>query len=346
MNSVDRIKFATTVPDLVFCATGKSGLGHLRRITNVVLALQQIRSDLSVGLMSNADISGLSQVERTGFGYVGIISRDQMATHLQGFSSGPVVVDTAVLPGLDALDIPLCLILRETVAERVSDFKLPNGREWDLVCVPNPPDQWMPDRTEIGAKRVAAVGWIFRQTAPVAYEVQPDSASTKRRILVASGGGGNPESAVWFKIEIDALLKLVRTQCPFPIHIAQAVGPRMPADGTLLIADEWINAGSRLNEFFTQFDLVISTSGYNSVLELAALDVPVLLVPIARSLDDQTARSKKWADAMGMTHVEGNAGMSAQWIAHTLELRARRQPVRLDAGGSARCANLILELMQ
>jgi predicted glycosyltransferase len=346
VNSAAHSRFATVVPDVVFCATGKSGLGHLRRVTNVVAALRQMRPDLFVGLISNAEINGLSQEEQVGFSYIGQTAREQMATHLKELSSGPVIVDTAVLPGLETLDVPLCLILRETVEERLGDFRLPNGREWDLVCVPNPADHWLPDGTKIGAKRIEAVGWIFRQTTAAFNAAQSDPAFGTRCILVASGGGGNRNSAAKLKSEIEVLLQLVRQQCPFAIHVAQVVGPRLTDDGALLKVDEWINAGSRLNDLFSQFDLVISTAGYNSVLELAGLQVPVLLVPITRSLDDQTARSRRWADVMGMAHVEGKARESAQWIAQTLERRTRRPPVKLDTDGSARCASLILELMQ
>jgi predicted glycosyltransferase len=167
-----------------------------------------------------------------------------------------------------------------------------------------------------------------------------------RRILVSSGGGGNYESAQKLRSEIDTLLQLVRKFCAFPIHVTQVSGPRLPKEGALQQVDEMFDPGSQLNELFSRFDLVISTAGYNSVLELAELDVPVLLVPIMRSLDDQVGRSKKWATELGMMHIEGTPVRSARWIAQTLENYTRRASVRLDSDGAMRCANLILELMQ
>ena len=332
--------------DLVFCATGKSGLGHLRRITNVAAELRRLRPDLNMRLISNAPVAGLSLLERNGFTAFEISPRSDMAELVASHSHAPVVVDTAILPGLEAIEAPLCLILRETVTERVSDFRLPNGRKWDLVCVPNPVDHWMPDVSAIGATRVEATGWIFRQLPRLVKTPPAASAGGQVRILVSSGGGGNADTAAWFKAEVDAILGAARQKSSRTLQVTQVAGPRMAAGALLTGADDILDAGSHLNEYFDQYDLVISTAGYNSVLELAILDVPVLLVPIDRSLDDQSLRSTKWAKSMGKSHHAGKIADTADWIAQMLSRPTRRAPVMLDGHGAMRCAQLIQELLQ
>jgi predicted glycosyltransferase len=343
--SASRLAHVLPAPELVFCATGKSGLGHLRRITNIASAMRRRRPDLRIALVSNAEASGLSFEERSGFCGLTVAPRVEISKAAAGLTMGPIVVDTAILPGLERANGPLCLILRETVPARLHDFRLPGDRAWDLVCIPNPGDHWLPSKDDIGAKRIEAVGWIFRSAPNAASDRPRGTSGAKRRVLVASGGGGTDETADWFKSEIDQVLSSARILCPALIDIVQAVGPRLPENAILDEADECIQAGSDLNQLFSQFDLVISTAGYNSVLELAGLDVPVLLVPIARGLDDQSARCTDWAPKLGNTHVDGNYIQSAHWVSDTLESRTRRAPVPLDPSGHIRCADLILGLV-
>ncbi len=331
-------------PDLIFCATGKSGLGHLRRITNIVTALRQLSAGLVIHLISNAKIKGLSEDEATAFTGMHACDRTGMASAAARLGKAPVVVDTAVLPGLENVDAPLCLILRETVSDRLSQFRLQDGRQWDLVCVPNPKDHWLPKAEAIGAKKIAATGWVFRATSQ-GVSSRPRLVSGERTVLVASGGGGNAETAAWFKEQIDAVLRRARVLSALPIRITQAVGPRLNDNSLLSEADAHVQFGSSLNERFSQFDAVISTVGYNSVLELAQTDVPTLLVPIQRSLDDQNARAQGWALRIGHAHKETDIDASARWLADTLRLGMRREPCNLGENGALRCAQLIQELL-
>lgn len=331
-------------PDLIFCATGKSGLGHLRRITNTVTALHRLRGDLKMHLVSNAEVSGLAPDEANAFSATHQVDRREMAHAATRLGPSPVIVDTAILPGLEETQAPLCLILRETVAEKIPDFNLPNGRKWDLVCIPNPADHWMPAASAINAKRIAATDWIFR---PLPSHPAPKLRMVRGQasLLVASGGGGSTETAAWFKREVDALLNRVRQQCMAPFRVVQAVGPRLDADALLSNADQYLDVGPRLNEEFARHDVVISTVGYNSVLELAQTDVPVLLMPITRSLDDQAARARGWAPVLGHAHDDTNADTSALWLAQQIATLRRRMPYVLDERGAERCARLILETL-
>lgn len=331
-------------PDLVFCATGKSGLGHLRRITNVVTALHRLQNGLNIHLISNAEVKGLSTDEAAAFNEIHGIDRKDMAEAAGKLGGGLVVVDTAVLPSLGEVKAPLCLILRETIADKLSEFQLQENRKWNLVCVPNLREHWMPTADAVGAKRIEATGWIFR-SAPTVTCFRPRVVTKQRRVLVASGGGGNAKTAAWFKQEIDNLLKRTRALATSPIWVTQAIGPRFPEQVILSEANEHTNMGSQLNEKFAQYDVVISTVGYNSVLELAQTDVPVLLVPILRSLDDQAARANGWAIRMGHAYDEADMESSARWLAGTLAEGKRRETCDLGANGAEKCASLILDLL-
>jgi predicted glycosyltransferase len=293
--------------------------------------------------MTNAPVAGLTPEELDLFDRIDIHERADMAHFLRQAVDLPVIVDTAVIPGIEKHAGPLCLLLRETVPWRVKEFNLANGRAWDFICVPNPVYHWMPQSGSIRAKTIKATGWIVRSNpqSPSLF-----AARKQPRLLVASGGGGNAETAQWFRSTVDQVIAAAKVKCNVEFHVAQAVGPRQDQHSHLATADEFINAGARLNELFDTYDAVISTAGYNSVLELAELDVPVLLVPISRSLDDQGLRARQWATRMGHAHEDAEPEVSATWLAETLASRKRRTAVSLDPKGAENCARLIAGVMK
>jgi predicted glycosyltransferase len=331
--------------DLQFLATGKSGLGHIRRITNIAGAMHGLAPHLSLGLTVNAPLAGLSTEEAGWFSSVSHSERRHMAADLHLTGSGPVAVDTAIIPGLADVDAPLCLVLRETAADKLEAFNLVGGRPWDLVCIPNPTIHWMPVAGAIHALRIEATGWIFRQATLAQRAVRTLDAG-KRRVIISSGGGGTAETAQQFCQDISAIISCTRALSAFDIEFIQVAAPRMSSEAIVPGIDSLLNAGSRLNEIYADFDAVISTAGYNSVLELAHVDVPVLLVPIVRSLDDQVARSKAWEEDMGCMLVAGEPARSAAWLHDILLRRTRRAPVAIDPLGGERCARLILQLVR
>lgn len=330
--------------DVAFAATGKSGLGHLRRITNIATSLHKINPYKSLGLFTNAAVSGISPDEVSIYKDCVATEKSAIASRIDRSGARLTVVDTAILPGLESISSRLCLILRETMQHRLADFRMP-GRPWDLVIVPNPESHWMPSASDINATRVEAVGWIYRETTSKG-SVKPTQKRSVRRILLASGGGGNQETAHFLTRETDAILHQLRQRTSFPVEITQALGPRLPDEARSAFADRTIDPGSSLNEIFADYDLVVSTAGYNSVLELATLDVPVVLLPITRTMDDQIARARGWAPYIGFAHEEGEAQSTAYWMLEQLTHRRRRTAVSLDPLGAARAASLIMQLAE
>ncbi len=136
-----------------FCATSKSGLGHLRRCSNIAHGLRKIAPDAELGLVTNAGTEGLDKSDLVLFRDIVLTGRSDMAARLAGSGAGPVIVDTAIVPGIELLDRPLVLILREMPDHKVGQFRLPGGRKWDLVIVPNPADHWLPDADRLSAGR-------------------------------------------------------------------------------------------------------------------------------------------------------------------------------------------------
>lgn len=323
-----------------FCATGKSGLGHLRRLATIARGLGKLDPDSRPSLVTNAAVSGVERQDHEAFAEIALVERSAMAGFLAERQPSAVVVDTAVIEGLERLQCPLALVLRETPADRLSRFQFADGRRWDLLLVPNPVEHWLPDSSVDLARRTEAVGWIYRPT-PAVRRPERDQAS----VLVATGGGGTEATSAALRHSIDAIVKAARDRAAKPFVVRQAVGPRLPASGLLEEADERFDPGGNLNRHFAKADIVLSTAGYNSVLELATLDVPTLLMPITRNIDDQVERARRWGALLGAA-FSGDVDAAVGWLAANADRRPRRAPVDLGPSGEDRAAQLIRDLVR
>jgi predicted glycosyltransferase len=330
---------------IAFCATGKTGLGHLRRIANIARAVREREAARPIDLLTNAAVEVLPPEERALFRSIEVMPRQEMPRRLLAADSGTVVVDTVVLPGLHVIAGPLCLVLRETVRERLAAFRLEDGRAWDLIVLPQPPGEWRPDPDLVAARRVEAVGYIYRKPR-AQHDPRDGGEATSRppRVLIASGGGGSEGTAHAFRIEVGQLVEALREERRAPLEVVQALGPRVPDQAAVPGADAIWRPGADLHEGFAGADLVISAVGYNSVLELACTDVPVLLVPIARTYDNQEKRGRLWEERLGLCHRPEEPERSVRWMSATLAERQRRPPMDLGPSGAMRCAALLAEL--
>ncbi|ETX09222.1 glycosyltransferase [Candidatus Entotheonella palauensis] len=330
-----------THPLVWFCATGKTGLGHLRRCATIAKALRRLAPGCCIGLATNATVAGLEPADIAAFTQIEIVDRQSMADRIAGRSNGPIVVDTAVLPGLATTNRPLVLILRQTPEDRLERFRLQDGRPWDLVMVPNPRADWWPELDPDFAHRVEPVGWIYR-----GVPVSTRPLWLTPLVIVASGGGATAPIAATWKAEVDPIIAHARALTDTPFYVAQALGPRAAPEAHLLHADDRFDPGGDLHLYFAQADTVISTAGYNSVLELATTDVPALLVAIPRSLDNQMARACLWGTRLGKWHVPGETLSSGAWLAAQIDAAKRRAPWDLGPSGETAAAQLILGLAQ
>lgn len=324
--------------EICFFATSKSGLGHLRRTATIARSLRQAAPERILRLISNARPEGLEPEDMAAFDTVHVAERSAMAGALPMGGKRILVLDTVTVPGIEALNSPMVLILRETPVGEMHRFCLAQGRPWDQVIVANPREHWMPDVSALAACDVLPVGWIYRPTG-----ARTASGAGIPRVLVATGGGGTVDTARVLYAGIDDLLGRTRREGG-RFHVVQAIGPRAQGFGRLRQADEAVDPGGRLNAFFRDADVVLSTSGYNSVLELATTDTPTLLFPIPRSIDDQAARARIWAHRLGAWHDAAAPGLAADWLLQQIADPRRRAPVDLGESGERAAAAAILRL--
>ena len=324
--------------DICFLATSKSGLGHLRRATTIARSLKARVAGRRLHLISNAWPEGIPEVELRSFDSIQVLERADMALGAARTGAGALVLDTITVAGVEDLGLPLALVLRETPDDQLHRFQLAAARPWDLVIIANPRSHWMPQSRAMQAKVITPVGWIYRPTGP-----RQGSITATATLLVATGGGGTAQTAATLYAAIDAVLSVVRPQAP-PFKVVQAIGPRAMGFGRLVYADHIIDPGAALNDVFRDADLVVSTAGYNSVLELATTDTPTLLVPIPRSIDDQSARARLWGPLLGAWHDENAASVTADWLCRHIANPTRRAPVDLGPSGEDLAAEAILRL--
>ena len=328
---------------VAFCVSARTGLGHLRRVTNVAGRLRETAPGIQLCLVANAPFDGISESERALFSQSVVDRRADMARRLATMSLDAVVVDTAVVPDIELLPQRLALILRETIDARLASFRLPAGRNWDSVVVAEPEGGWTVDAGVIGADNVRNVGWISRR--PAGDRALLASLHEQRVLLVAGGGGGETDGG-GLRCEIDCILAEVRRLCAVPIRIVQVLGPRAPVHARLAHADAVLDVGPHLNEAFAEADAVVSTSGYNSILELAATSTPALLLSIPRTYDNQTARARHWAPKLGLAHERTEITRSAKWLARMLQNGSRRSRPDLGADGASAAAASICALVR
>ena len=322
---------------ILFLAAARSGLGHVRRLTNIARHLAGQGIDLELGL--NAEPAGLEAGERAFFSTVHRCERASMAELAKARSADLVVADTLELPKLAGFAGKRALVLRETPLERQPRFRLADGEIWDLTIVPNPEDHWFPDSELIGSHATESVGWIYRQ----ARSLPP--LGRWPVLLVATGGGGDDEAAATLHRTIWPWLSgLLRTDGP-PIDMVQAMSPRSDPSRRLPEPVRQIDPGPRLQDLFAAAQLVVSTAGYNSVLELACCTTPAVVYPIGRSFDDQAARAALWGPRLGCHFDPTDTAALTRWCLETLCRRGRRPVVDLGPSGAPRAAELLASLV-
>ena len=80
----------------------KTGLGRLRRVTNIAAALAARAPHRPLALLTNAALGGLDDDEARLYRAIASEPRDEMARSLRTRGCALAVVDTAVLPDLHA----------------------------------------------------------------------------------------------------------------------------------------------------------------------------------------------------------------------------------------------------
>lgn len=327
----------STQSHIAFLGTSRSGLGHLRRIANIAWHMARAVPDLRLTLISNDQPAGLSPCDLAPFSQIMVCDRSDMSSLLAKSAVSLAVCDTLKLPGIAAYGGQAALVLRETPQANLEGFRREDRRPWDCVIVPNAAAHWMPAVDAGFARRIEAAGWILRPTG------MREPTERSAGIVLASGGGGTPETRAMLYPMLERVIARAKGLCAKGFHLRQALGPR--AGGEVLCSvDEVFDPAGTLNAVFRAADLVISTAGYHSVLELASTDTPALLVPIPRSLDDQTARVRLWGPQIGYGLLPNSEDHAATWLADQINRPRRRAPVDLGPDGGRRAAEILLDM--
>jgi hypothetical protein len=327
--------------DVAFCATSRSGIGHLRRIASIARAIRQEAPQTELALITNATIAGLPEDDLALFCRRFVTDRAEMATLALRLSTKVFIADTMLPPGAMGGRCKCGLILREMPADRIERLQPEDGRPWDLVIVPNPSSHWMPSLPAAFTRSILTTGWIYRLP-----NVAKKNTGRMPQLLLATGGGGTHETALALAQTIGALVDSVRAAATTEFEVVQALGPRAGIEARIAQADRTIDPGGDLNQFFADADAVVSTSGYNSVLELAITSTPAVLVCIPRTLDDQTARARIWGPKIGRFFDGNNVEEVAAWLSGVLASLGRRSPVDIGPSGAPAAARAILELLR
>ena len=188
-------------------------------------------------------------------------------------------------------------------------------------------------------RSVEYVGWIFRRHQQN-YDAQSYNSLRPSILISCAGGGKGTASSVL--PQINECISQFRQCYKLNFLVRQVIGPRSN-NQVISTVDECIKACPTLHLQFSSADLVITTAGYNSTLELANTSVPVLFTPVKRTFDDQFARARRWAPSMGKLFLPQHKDSLQQWIRTILLNRYKRSPVELGPSGAGRCAQLIVD---
>jgi len=344
----------------IFCVTAKSGLGHLVRVSHIARKMREISKLGQLHLLTNAAPPDAVFHNRMGkynpFDRVVVTEKQHFATAITESRSNIAVVDTAVVPHIDQLAVPIVLIMREAPDDVLPHFSPGAKQGWDLVIVPNPKSHWSPDHRLLPAQFVQHVGWVYddsvstcdkhsaaHEELPLALEFNSRESLKTRRVLLCAGGGGNPDWQIWHG-HIRTLLGNLNKQLTYPLRVTQLLGPRSSSAARIDCADDLIRSASRVDLLIERHDLVITACGYNTMLEIARCTTPALLVPLSRTFDNQRCRAEQWATTLGLEFRPDNMQCISNWSTRQLQFRLRRKVAELGPSGAAAAAILIRQI--
>lgn len=158
-----------------------------------------------------------------------------------------------------------------------------------------------------------------------------------RAILVAAGGGGDPEAVTRALAIAEAILRVAPEVTP-----VLAQGPLAPSPATPPSARIRLLRIAPLSPVLAAFDGAFAPAGYNTAHELAQARVPAALFAQPRPFDDQAGRATRFARA-GFARVL--ASLSDDAIAAALAWMETARVPELLGDGADRAAEGLIDLV-
>jgi predicted glycosyltransferase len=336
------------------------GAGHLARTLAIARALRRKVDRLELLLATASDADALlaalpvatvrwpSPTLARQSGWPDVLRRAVasrvVSGALHGFRPDLLVTDTfpsgphGELAGL-VREVPRRALVRRSVRtdRALADTTEAGLSDYELAIVPDDPVALDGERLPIPAVRVPPVTLFEahegadRATARQRLGLSPE----RRSILVASGGGGDPEA-----VDQATRIAAAITRIPGGPDAVLATGPL----GRGCAAPPGVStvAVTPLQPLLAAFDGAIVPAGYNLAHELAKAGVPSALFAMSRPFDDQAARAQRFAQA-GLAH-ELREIDDARVAAAVAWMRDAPRP-SMTAGGADRAAEALLELV-
>jgi predicted glycosyltransferase len=155
-------------------------------------------------------------------------------------------------------------------------------------------------------------------------------------VLVAAGGGGDPEAAARAAKIAEALARIAPDTT-----VVLAIGPLAAAPASVAAAAVRVVRVAPLQPLLSAFDAAFAPAGYNTAHELAKARVPAALFALPRPFDDQASRAARFAQAKlacELVRFDDDAIATALAWATTAP-----RPV-IEACGADRAADALLDL--
>lgn len=226
----------------------------------------------------------------------------------------------------------------------------------DRIIIPHPAEEFAPSLPDRLLPRTTFVGTITRRPDPAVVVATRAQRCVEPGFLLTStvGGGGFARQADrFFDLVAEAGTMLADRIKGFQhvIVLGPNYGNRAMIDRLAsLPCTQVLQSEQRMVELMAASDLVIAEAGYNTVSEIRLVQVPAVLVPSDRSLDDQGDRAAL-LQRQGSVDVIDPATDATAFAEAVLALaldRRRLDRMRRAGGalelGNERAAEIIAEL--
>jgi UDP-N-acetylglucosamine:LPS N-acetylglucosamine transferase len=262
----------------------------------------------------------------------------------------PAVIVFDCLPSLSIASAALAQGRRIVLCVRaVKDFnyyRLRVGPVLAAACrilFPHEPDEWtVPTEFLPKARFVGTIHHTPLLNSRTVVEPRFD-------VIVTAGGGGFAGTVEFYNLALRAFT-LCRTQ-NLDLSCFLITGPLFKDWRRLRIVPGVVVSPFEddMASLFAKAGLVICQGGYNTLAELAALEVPSICLPAERTFDNQTERAKLLSTNSHWLAVHSR-GVTADQLEITIHKMLRLDQTRRSSphrfGGAAAAAKAILEVLR